>query len=187
MFGQRIADKKSGRHTANLIRTLLDRFRLKQDKGETPCYLSESSHWHIDSADFYRAFQAFSDVVPTGSVLGIAEGAWPPAVRAFLDEYGVTIEASVLSSLPVDFQSARFLPVNAPIMRQAEALAERQAEHEFATHLIVVNNGVSLIEWYDLPQDPITIRFSIEESLVARFATATGGRYCPIKLQSNNA
>jgi len=48
---------------------------------------------------------------------------------------------------------------------------------ELAVHLIVIHGRTSLVEWYDLPRDPIAVALSVGKVAVERFAAAVGGPY----------
>jgi len=65
--------------------SLLDGFFPGPEKPSTRRSLTETSHWHVEEADFFRVFPAFPAFAPAGSLLGLAEGAWPRVVTAFLD------------------------------------------------------------------------------------------------------
>ena len=72
---------------------------------------------------------------------------------------------------------ARFLAVDNRTMRSLAGLASGFAAREMCIHLVVVHKGKSVVEWYDLPSDPIAIASTVEEVQVRAFAEATGGRY----------
>ena len=140
--------------------------------------VTDSRHWHVhDVTEFSRLFEALPQFVPRGSVLGLAEGAWPPDLERFLSTHAVHIDASLLETLPSEFTHARFIPVEHVIMSNLSELANHCAEPEVALHLIVVRDGVPWLEWYDATDDPIALSWALGESVIARLAQQVGGRY----------
>ena len=155
---------------------MLQRFFSRRKVGPTPVSLTNSAHWDIHGADFYRAIRALPEILTPGSVLGLADGAWSSHLRSFLDAHAAALEPDVISALPADFRRARFIRTDARTIADLAALADKHAEPEVAIHLIVLQAGSSLVEWYDLPNDPIAVSLSIDEAAVKRFAEAVGGR-----------
>jgi hypothetical protein len=139
--------------------------------------LTASEHWHVVGVDLYRVLPALPEITAPEAVLGLADGAWSRELRRFLDRHAVAVSRDVLSKLPSEFHRARFLAADLSAIRDLLELAERHAEPEIAVHLIVLQSGGSLVEWYDLPEDPIAVSLAVEESAVARFAEMAGGRY----------
>ncbi len=140
-------------------------------------YLMDGPHWVVRGADLYRAFGALLSLAPTGSLLGVADASWPPEVREFLKSRGTQPDRSVVLGLPREFANARFLPINERAMARLTDLANSCAGPELATHIIVVHGSNSVLEWYDLPEDPIAISSSVGEPAVASFASVVGGAY----------
>jgi hypothetical protein len=117
-------------------------------------------------------------LLPTpGSFLGLAEGAWPPEVRAFLTTYVAHLEKPLLEALPRELQSAALLRVDPALMAELTELACRHAEPEIAIHLVAGSPEAVLLEWYDAPDDPVALAGTLDETIVASFAAATGGSY----------
>jgi len=56
-------------------------------------------------------------------------------------------------------------------------LAGEHAEPEVAIHLMVVTDSGSYLEWFDLPQDPISVSSVADEGMIRQFAEAIGGDY----------
>lgn len=155
----------------------LDHFRARHSGGAKRRSIADNAHWEVLRVDFCRALGALPELAPAGSLLGLAEGAWPADVRDNLDDHGVTLDALVLATLPEEFEGARYLPIDKSTMRRLVELAGRHASMELGIHLVVLHEGVALVEWYDLPQGPIAIRSSVPEAVMARFAVAAGGRH----------
>jgi hypothetical protein len=49
-------------------------------------------------------------------------------------------------------------------------IATRHAESEIAIHLCVCADNQSVLEWYDLPDDPIVVSVLIPGEMIAYFA-----------------
>ena len=62
-------------------------------------------------------------------------------------------------------------------MVELAGLAGHSAEVEIALHLAVFFEDERLLEWFDLPFDPISIVETIEGESVFHFAESVGGRY----------
>ncbi len=140
-------------------------------------YLMDGLHWVVRGADVYRAFGALLSLAPAGSLLGLADGAWPPDLREYFATWGTQPDRSVLLGLPREFVKARFVPINERAMARLTDLALSCAEPELAVHIIVVHGHDSVLEWYDLPDDPIAIAPMVGEPAVASFAVAVAGAH----------
>jgi len=157
--------------------TLFGRIRRGRDDRRGRKSLVADPHWHVHGADFYRVFTALPKLTPAGSLLGLAEGAWRQDVREFFAAWATQPEPSALASVPQDFVHARFIPIDVPSMASLTDLANCHAEPELAIHMIVIHRGASLIEWYDLPGDPIAVASSFGETAVGQFAASVDGEY----------
>jgi len=122
-------------------------------------------------------FGALVSLAPAGSLLGLACGAWPQDVREFFATGGTQPDRSALAGLPREFANARFLPLNARAMTRFTDLANSHAEPELAIHIIVIHGQDSVLEWYDLPEDPIAIARSVGEAAIGLFAATVAGAY----------
>jgi len=137
----------------------------------------DAPHWVVRGADVYRVFGALPRLAPASSLLGLADAAWPQDLREFFAVQGAQPDPSTLAAFPREFVKARFVPIKAPTMTRLTVLASSCAEPELAVHLIVVHGGNSVLEWYDVPDDPLAIALSVRESAVASFAATVAGAY----------
>ncbi len=62
-------------------------------------------------------------------------------------------------------------------MMALAAIAEHHAEPEIALFMVVISDGSSVLEWYDAPDDPISISLDYPEDAVSSFARTVGGVY----------
>lgn len=145
---------------------------------KTP-YLMDSPHWRIDGAsDFPRIFLAMIDLFPPGSVIGLSGGSLSAEVRTFFERNRLKLHSDVTPSLPEgEFVDAHYLPLDRQCMMKLAAIAEHHAEPEIANSMVVISNGASVLEWYDAPDDPISISLDYAEDAVSLFARAVGGLY----------
>jgi hypothetical protein len=156
---------------------LLKWLRGESPEGAHPPYLFDAPHWSVVGVDdLARFFQALPLLESPSTMVGLAGGWWPDPVRSDLGMSSTNVDDVVRLALPSEFHSALFVPVTADSAAMLVHLAETRAEPEVATHLVVVRDGASLLEWFDLPGDPITIAPSISDAEVQRFADAIGGK-----------
>ncbi len=142
-------------------------------------YLMATPHWRIDGAsDLPQVFLALVDLLSPGSVIGFAGGSLSVEVRSFLTQNSLRLDPAVTGSLPEgEFVDAHFLPVDRRCMTDLAAIAEHHAEAEIAMFMVAISDGSSVLEWYDAPDDPITISAEFPEETVRAFARAVGGVY----------
>jgi hypothetical protein len=142
-------------------------------------YLMDAPHWRIEGVgDFPRVFLALLDLLPAGSIIGLAGGSLSPEVRSFFDKNAIPLDPAVFASLPEgNFAGAFFVPVDRQRMTELAAIAEHHAEPEIALHMAAISNGSSIFEWFDAPDDPISISLLLTEDAVSRFAYAAGGTW----------
>jgi hypothetical protein len=69
-----------------------------------------------------------------------------------------------------DFRDAEYVPVNDAHMAALAALAEGHADPEIAIHVAALTPTGPLLEWFDLPEDPISISPLVTAAAVARVA-----------------
>jgi len=131
----------------------------------------------VSGVDLYRFFDALVPLAPPNSHLGLAKGAWPRPLRRLLVERASPIDRETLLSLPAEFAKAKFLPVRPDLMSHLTSMAEHLAEPEIAISLVVFAQHSPLLEWYDVPANPLAIAGHLAEELVARFCAETGARY----------
>ena len=137
----------------------------------------QSDHWLVRDADLYRAIPAFSAFLPDHSLIGLSEGSPPRALRDFIAKREVRPDPAVLLAQPKVFRRARFLPADQQTMTELAALAENCAQPEIAVHLVALHSSANIVEWYDIPDDPLGVTSTIAEDKVLSFASAVGGRF----------
>jgi len=139
-------------------------------------YLFDNPHWQVDPVlDLDIFFANLPGMVPPESVLCLAEGSWSKEGKVFIRTHMQPNSAA--PSLPSEFQDAPRIPVNKETMLTLSEMATRHAAPEIAIHLCVCTRDTSILEWYDLTGDPITISLSVPEVEVARFAGKCGVRF----------
>jgi hypothetical protein len=137
-----------------------------------------SRHWQVTGvSDLVRFFGALPPLVPPGSVLGLAEGTPDAMLRAFFDRVRSQAEPDISMHSSPDFRRAVFIPATPACLFELAALARTRAEPEIAIHLTVVTTEGPLLEWFDLPDDPIYIAPAVPESAVSRLAADAGGKH----------
>ena len=140
--------------------------------------LTDDCHWHINGAkDYCSFFRAIPTFCPNNAVLGLAAGFPQEELARFLADNAFEFDDAFLKTFPQDFQRANYLRVDVPTMVELERFAEQSAEPEIAIHLIVISEGLPLLEWYDAPDDPIAISNHVGENTVMAFARAIGGTH----------
>jgi len=83
-------------------------------------------------------------------------------------------------NLGLDFVEAYYISITEKNMAKLAELAEHSAEPEIAIHLAVLFEDERLLEWFDLPDDPIYISETIRGESVSRFADSLGRKYWKI-------
>ncbi len=146
-------------------------------RGSSECSVFYSDHWLVSEVNLYRAIPAFPALLPEGSLVGLADGSPPRALRKFLVDREARPDSAALTAVPRTFVRARFLPVDQATMAGLAALAETCAEPEIAIHLIALHAGTPVLEWYDIPDDPLGVTSVVAEDEVVKFAKTVGGRF----------
>lgn len=138
--------------------------------------LLEGPCWQVEPApDLGVVFANLLRLVPQGGVLCLAGGAWSAEGRAFVRAHALPGEGP--DPLPSAFDGAPRFPLDAARSALLAELATRHAEPELAVHLGVHAGGVSVLEWFDVPEDPLCLARAVPEERVAAFAEACGARY----------
>ena len=133
-------------------------------------------HWRIRNVrDFALFFRALPILAQEGAHLALAEGVWPPEVRAFLTRTSVDLGEGVRERLAREFATAFCLDVSGANMAALADFADCHAEPEIAGHIAVLTAEGPFLEWFDVPDDPIAASSSIAEDLVSRFSREVGG------------
>lgn len=136
-------------------------------------YLFDEPHWQIDSVrDLKGFFSNLNALVPSGSIIYLASGSWSEEIFAFINTHAQNYPGR--ERLPDEFNDARRVPINRETMLALADIATRHAEPEIAIHLCVYAENQSVLEWYDLTDDPITVSISISEEKIGDFAASCG-------------
>lgn len=97
------------------------------------------------------------------------------------------MELSLHINLTLDFAEAYYISITAQNMATLADLSEHSAEIEIALHLAIISDGERLLEWFDLPDDPISIAQLIKEETVSHFAESVGAKFERITLCDNRS
>ena len=139
---------------------------------DTP-YLFDGPHWQVDAVrDLDVFFANLHALVPSESVICLAGGSWSEERKAFLHTHALDKSHSL--RLPDEFEHAPRIPVNIETMLTLADMARRHAEPEIAIHLCVCAGKQSVLEWYDLTDDPISFSRLLPEEKIAQFAVRCG-------------
>ena len=135
-------------------------------------YLHDGSHWQLNPVKDVKVFFAnLGHLVPNGATLCLAEADWSEEGREFVRSHGHRPEET---PLPSEFRGEPCFELSPGVLRLLSDLASRHASPELAIHLGVFASGEALVEWFDLPGDPISVSPSMPEERVEGFATACG-------------
>jgi hypothetical protein len=128
----------------------------------------------IPKDSFPQFFGALEPLCGPDAVLGL-DGAPRKELEAALDRLP---SPASRPPLPHGWKESRvrFLSATPEVLRELGDWAERSAAPEIAVHLWVGDGEGLLLEWYDVPDDPIRVSGRIEEAAVERFATTLDGR-----------
>jgi len=148
----------------------------RREKRTFPPYLDTRAHWRIAPVrDLSAIFGNLLRLLPEGGMLCLAAGCWSKEGRGFIEERALPPDEA--RPLPRDFARAPGLRLDIETLMLLSDMATRHAAPELAVHLGCYEDGVSLLEWYDLPDDPISVPRSVPEARVAAFAEACGVTY----------
>ncbi len=138
--------------------------------------LMDGKHWRVTGArDLAAFFRALPELLPAGSAVIVANEAWPSDFERFLEGLAIKPDAARIPASARTVSASFHVPVNKETMAELGQRANRHAEPEVATHLIGYRGDRSLLEWYDLPVDPLSIAASLDPAAVRSFASEVGG------------
>lgn len=138
-------------------------------------YLLDDPHWKIGTVKSLDAFfGALLDLVPESSVLCLGEGDPDKAIQAFFQEYALPNSERI--SL-IEFMSGQYLQINKNNLKELQRLADCHAAPEIATHIAVSNGSRQILEWFDVPFDPITVSLEVSEERLMKFCSGLGVKY----------
>jgi hypothetical protein len=118
-------------------------------------------------------------------MLCLAGGAWSNKTQDVLDTISLDMDPTESVNLGVDFFETYYISITEKNMAKLAELAEHSAEPEIAIHLAVLFKDERLLEWFDLPDDPIYISETIGGESVSRFADSMGRKYWKIVFCDN--
>jgi len=143
-----------------------------------PAYVMDREHWQITGVrDFERFFQALPSLAPVPSLVAIAGGALASELREALRGFEQEPDSSMSGILTSEFHRAVCVPASDTAMRALIAFAREHAEPESGMFFALFTAAGPILEWYDAPDDPISVILQIPEQSVASFAGAAGGTY----------
>ena len=136
--------------------------------------IMNESRWEVTGITSLPAFfRALPWLVPNKSVLCFEGGEWPDRAQNVLDAISLNMELEARPGY-----EGYYLSITEEHMAKLAELAENSAEPEIAIHLFMLpGDEKGILEWYDLPDDPIYISETIEQQSVAHFAEAIGASY----------
>jgi hypothetical protein len=140
-------------------------------------YLDEGEHWSVIGVkEFPCFFTALPELLPAGSILYVESADRNSDVARYLVEVQVE-PACAVEAGSYRPQFACHIPARPEVILKLAGLSERHAEPEVAEHVVAYCNDTIVLEWYDAPDDPISISKSVDEGSVVRFVNAAGGQY----------
>lgn len=161
-------------------------FNILDEHAESLSHVFDSSHWRLTGVrDLTLFFRALPSLVPKGSILCLTDGAWPGRVRNILDTISLNMESAQPANLSLEFAEAYYISTTEQNMVRLAELSEQSAAVEIALHLAVLIDDERLLEWFDLPFDPIYIAETIKRESVHHFSESVGGRYQKITFCDN--
>lgn len=150
-------------------------FRRSKEQPSPP-YFSEGPHWDVEPVRDLKAFFGnLLRLLPGGGILCLAKGEWSEEGIRFLRAHA--IPSGGLHPLPNEFDEAPHILIDTDRMARLADMVQRHAEPELSMHIRAYANGVAVLEWYDLPEDLITVSLSVPEERVVDFAAACGVGY----------
>ncbi len=137
--------------------------------------MHEGPGWQLDPVKDLEVFFAnLGRLVPEGATLCLAEAAWSQEGRDFIRNRGHRPDSV---PLPNEFRGEPCFGLSPEVLHHLAELASRHASPELGIHCAVFTSAGAIVEWYDLPGDPISVSSSISEERVAGFARACGVEY----------
>ena len=136
-------------------------------------YLFDGPHWQIESVrDLEVFFSKLNAMVSSGSVIYLASGSASEEITAFVNTHAQKYPGR--ERLPDEFNDAGRVPIDRETMLALADFATRHAESKIAIHLCVCAENRSVLEWYVLTDDPITVSISTPEGKIADLAARCG-------------
>lgn len=112
--------------------------------------------------------------MPEGAILCLGDGDPDETILSFLHQR-VLPEPERIPL--IEFMKGQYLPINKGNIKELEDLAAAHAAPEIATHISVSDQNRQILEWFDVPFDPITISLEVPEDNVRKFCNELGLKY----------
>ena len=170
----------SGRRSRTRVRR--NTYPIIDWNADTP--MNMGSHWKVTGVNHFAVFfRALPFLVPTGSILCLEGGGWYDNDRVvnILNTISLDMESTLPANDKLDYFVDRaegyYISITKENMAKLAELAVDSAEIEIARDLTVISDNEIILEWCDLPRDPIYISETIERESVFRFAESVGRKY----------
>ncbi len=135
-------------------------------------------HWEVDAPQEFSAFlRAVTQLAPPGSVIYFEGGDPSERVRSYLDTHSPETTAAVRKGTLWPRPECFHVKATPEILEGLASLAEEHRIWEFGWHVHLYRYETMLIEWYDVPDDPLWIAGDVPEEAVARFSAKLGTQY----------
>ena len=158
-----------------------------EPSGDACPYLMERSHWRVTGVqDLPRFFRAAGRVFPAGSILCVAGGAWPSEIQKLLQRISVDRRKIRHPGRGCEARESYHVPLVRGSWHELGNAAESYAAPEIGMHFVVFSGAIILLEWFDAPDDPISIAPVVSKEVVRRFSEQSGGAYEWIPKNSGN-
>jgi hypothetical protein len=152
------------------------RLGLRGNQRRPPLYILDGEHWRIRGvSELSRFFSAMTALAPPSALLALGDGAWTTEVVERLR--GMSVPTTAVDPPPyvTEFRTWFAVPVTTNNMESLAMLSETRAEIEVALHVLLFTRGRPLLDWFDLPQDPMELSTKLDEAAVFAFNDAVGG------------
>jgi hypothetical protein len=137
-------------------------------------YIMDYSHWQINNVkDLGLFFSALTILADSDLVLCLSEGAWEKQTIRILED--ISLKNYFYPVNLSEFKNCFFIEVNDNNISFLNHLSEISAEPEVALHISLIWKNERILEWFDIPEDPISISNIISEEKVNMFALKCSG------------
>ena len=153
--------------------------RLKRDR-----YLMDEPHWQIKitnaKRNLPRFFEALSSLTSENSILCLNSASPRDELKEVLKRISVD-RVSVSHPDPETWITKEddiyYISINSNSLQTLAEWSERSAAPEIAHDIAVFDKEGTILEWFDVPDDPISVTTRIDEDTITRFANAAMGRF----------
>jgi hypothetical protein len=138
-------------------------------------YLFQAPHWTIEKPTNLEAFfGALQRLVPEETVMCFGGGDPDEAIQSFFHEMALPNPERI--SL-IEFALGKYLNTDKKNLKKLQRLAGCHAAPEIAAHIVICDGNRRILEWFDVPFDPITISLEVPEDKVRQFCNEFGVMY----------